>query len=158
MFFLQIKRKCLSLHCVFHSIRFKVNKGWSTAVLLFLCQKKRMTHWAHPPYTVNHLISMVSLSFLAFLFLFLFFIIIIYFLYHSFIYLFIYFLFIIYYFLFYIFFYFLFVVPNLLLCVFFAFLYSRESKNRSTVFRLEFCRKRSFEAEIAEILQRQSKE
>ena len=22
----------------FHSIRFKVNKGWSTAVLLFLCQ------------------------------------------------------------------------------------------------------------------------
>ena len=35
----------------------------------FLCQKKRMTHWAHPPYTVNHLISMVSLSFLAFLFL-----------------------------------------------------------------------------------------
>ncbi len=27
----------LSLHRVFHSIRFKVNKGWSTAVLLFLC-------------------------------------------------------------------------------------------------------------------------
>ena len=27
----------VSLHCVFHSIRFKVNKGWSTAVLLFLC-------------------------------------------------------------------------------------------------------------------------
>ena len=25
------------MHCVFHSIRFKVNKGWSTAVLLFLC-------------------------------------------------------------------------------------------------------------------------
>jgi len=24
------------LHRVFHSIRFKVNKGWSTAVLLFL--------------------------------------------------------------------------------------------------------------------------
>ena len=23
----------------FHSIRFKVNKGWSTAVLLFLCPK-----------------------------------------------------------------------------------------------------------------------
>ena len=42
--------------------------------------------------------------------------------------------------------------------VFFAFLYSRENKNRSNVFRLEFCRKRSFEAEISEILQRQSKE
>ena len=26
----------LTLHRVFHSIRFKVNKGWSTAVLLFL--------------------------------------------------------------------------------------------------------------------------
>ena len=28
---------CLTLWRVFHSIRFKVNKGWSTAVLLFLC-------------------------------------------------------------------------------------------------------------------------
>ncbi|MBD9352038.1 hypothetical protein DWZ34_12645 [Phocaeicola plebeius] len=26
-----------SLYCVFHSIRFKVNKGWSSAELLFLC-------------------------------------------------------------------------------------------------------------------------
>ena len=26
---------CLILQRVFHSIRFKVNKGWSTAVLLF---------------------------------------------------------------------------------------------------------------------------
>ncbi len=34
---LQLSRKYVSLHCVFHSIRFKVNKGWSTAVLLFLC-------------------------------------------------------------------------------------------------------------------------
>ena len=25
------------MHCVFHSIRFKVNKGWSKALLLFLC-------------------------------------------------------------------------------------------------------------------------
>ena len=33
---LQLSRKYVSLHCVFHSIRFKVNKGWSTAVLLFL--------------------------------------------------------------------------------------------------------------------------
>ena len=34
---LQIIGKCVSLHCVFHSIRFKVNKGWSKALLLFLC-------------------------------------------------------------------------------------------------------------------------
>ena len=34
---LQIKKKSVTLHRVFHSIRFKVNKGWSTAVLLFLC-------------------------------------------------------------------------------------------------------------------------
>ncbi len=40
LFFLDNLWKCLksvSLQCVFHSIRFKVNKGWSTAVLLFLC-------------------------------------------------------------------------------------------------------------------------
>ena len=34
---LQLFWKYVFLHCVFHSIRFKVNKGWSTAVLLFLC-------------------------------------------------------------------------------------------------------------------------
>ena len=34
---LEITEKAVPLHCVFHSIRFKVNKGWSTAVLLFLC-------------------------------------------------------------------------------------------------------------------------
>ena len=27
-------QKAVSLHCVFHSIRFKVNKGWSKALLL----------------------------------------------------------------------------------------------------------------------------
>ncbi|MBD8984292.1 MAG: hypothetical protein EGR83_20000 [Bacteroides cellulosilyticus] len=32
---LLLSKKCVPLHCVFHSIRFKVNKGWSTAVLLF---------------------------------------------------------------------------------------------------------------------------
>ena len=36
---LLLSKKCVPLHCVFHSIRFKVNKGWSTAVLLFLCPK-----------------------------------------------------------------------------------------------------------------------
>ena len=29
-------KKSVPLHCVFHSIRFKVNKGWSKALLLFL--------------------------------------------------------------------------------------------------------------------------
>ncbi len=33
---LQISSKAVSLQCVFHSIRFKVNKGWSKALLLFL--------------------------------------------------------------------------------------------------------------------------
>ena len=32
---LQKSRKAVPLQRVFHSIRFKVNKGWSTAVLLF---------------------------------------------------------------------------------------------------------------------------
>ena len=32
---LQVVEKIVPLQCVFHSIRFKVNKGWSTAVLLF---------------------------------------------------------------------------------------------------------------------------
>ena len=37
LFYLQITEKAVPLHCVFHSIRFKVNKGWSKALLLFLC-------------------------------------------------------------------------------------------------------------------------
>ena len=34
--YLQITEKAVPLYCVFHSIRFKVNKGWSKALLLFL--------------------------------------------------------------------------------------------------------------------------
>ncbi len=37
LFFLEslsMSQKSVHLQCVFHSIRFKVNKGWSTAVLL----------------------------------------------------------------------------------------------------------------------------
>ena len=34
--YLQITEKAVPLQCVFHSIRFKVNKGWSKALLLFL--------------------------------------------------------------------------------------------------------------------------
>ncbi len=35
LYYLQITKECVSLQCVFHSIRFKVNKGWSKALLLF---------------------------------------------------------------------------------------------------------------------------
>ena len=40
LFFLDnllFSQESVSLQCVFHSIRFKVNKGWSKALLLFLC-------------------------------------------------------------------------------------------------------------------------
>ncbi len=40
---LQIIGKCVSLHCVFHSIRFKVNKGWSKALLLFYARTSLST-------------------------------------------------------------------------------------------------------------------
>ncbi len=43
MLYLEISKKSVPLQCVFHSIRFKVNKGWSTAVLLFL--------WPYAKYT-----------------------------------------------------------------------------------------------------------
>ena len=33
--YLLIPQQSVSLHCVFHSIRFKVNKGWRKALLLF---------------------------------------------------------------------------------------------------------------------------
>ena len=42
---LQITEKAVPLHCVFHSIRFKVNKGWSKALLLFLCPYPKYTHF-----------------------------------------------------------------------------------------------------------------
>ena len=35
--YLHNSRKSVPLQRVFHSIRFKVNKGWSSAELLFLC-------------------------------------------------------------------------------------------------------------------------
>jgi len=34
-------KKAILLHRVFHSIRFKVNKGWVTAVTLFLCLNEK---------------------------------------------------------------------------------------------------------------------
>ena len=33
--YLLFSKKSVPLQCVFHSIRFKVNKGWSKALLLF---------------------------------------------------------------------------------------------------------------------------
>ena len=35
----------LILHCVFHSIRFKVNKGWDSAEPLFLCLVVKARLW-----------------------------------------------------------------------------------------------------------------
>ncbi len=35
LYYLLISQKPVPLYCVFHSIRFKVNKGWSKALLLF---------------------------------------------------------------------------------------------------------------------------
>ena len=35
--YLLLSQKSVPLQRVFHSIRFKVNKGWSKALLLFLC-------------------------------------------------------------------------------------------------------------------------
>ncbi|EXZ42326.1 hypothetical protein M076_4591, partial [Bacteroides fragilis str. 2-F-2 len=34
MVYLLFSQKAVPLQCVFHSIRFKVNKGWSKALLL----------------------------------------------------------------------------------------------------------------------------
>ena len=56
---LQISQESVSLQCVFHSIRFKVNKGWSTAVLLFLCSY--VSFWGEK-------ITRSMLSFLAYRF------------------------------------------------------------------------------------------
>ncbi|QIU96318.1 hypothetical protein BacF7301_20145 [Bacteroides faecium] len=42
--YLLLSQKSVPLQCVFHSIRFKVNKGWSKALLLFLCPYVCITH------------------------------------------------------------------------------------------------------------------
>ena len=44
---LQIYQMSVSLQRVFHSIRFKVNKGWSKALLLFLCPYVTITFHLH---------------------------------------------------------------------------------------------------------------
>ena len=41
--YLLFSEKSVPLQCVFHSIRFKVNKGWSTAVLLFFMSFREET-------------------------------------------------------------------------------------------------------------------
>jgi hypothetical protein len=47
---LQIYQMSVSLQRVFHSIRFKVNKGWSTAVLLFLCPYISSASFSEPSF------------------------------------------------------------------------------------------------------------
>ena len=47
-------QKSVSLHCVFHSIRFKVNKGWSKALLLFLCPYARYSFKHGMTLSLNH--------------------------------------------------------------------------------------------------------
>ena len=44
MDYLQISVKAVPLQCVFHSIRFKVNKGWSKALLLFFMSVRYVLH------------------------------------------------------------------------------------------------------------------
>ena len=46
---LQISQKYVPLQCVFHSIRFKVNKGWSKALLLFFLPNTDAI-----PFLLNH--------------------------------------------------------------------------------------------------------
>ena len=46
---LQISQKYVHLQCVFHSIRFKVNKGWSKALLLFF-----LPNTDDIPFLLNH--------------------------------------------------------------------------------------------------------
>ena len=46
-----VSRKSVSLHCVFHSIRFKVNKGWSTVSI-------RPTTGIKPLYTTIATVTM----------------------------------------------------------------------------------------------------
>ena len=53
--YLQITQKTVYLQCVFHSIRFKVNKGWSKALLLFLC-----LYFAKMKNTQYELVSVLS--------------------------------------------------------------------------------------------------
>ena len=47
---LQIYQMSVYLQCVFHSIRFKVNKGWTTAVLLFLFPWNSSASFSEPSF------------------------------------------------------------------------------------------------------------
>ena len=57
-------QKSVSLHCVFHSIRFKVNKGWSKALLLFFILYGQYAN-VHEKYTFLHKEGSKSKSVLA---------------------------------------------------------------------------------------------
>ena len=45
--YLLISQQSVSLHCVFHSIRFKVNKGWSKALLLFFMSIRKLSPFSY---------------------------------------------------------------------------------------------------------------
>ncbi|OUO83339.1 hypothetical protein B5F71_03335 [Bacteroides sp. An269] len=66
---MHISQKSVPLQRVFHSIRFKVNKGWSTAVLLFLCPyvwTLRFCLWFHACYSPKEFAGMVFIAFNAY--------------------------------------------------------------------------------------------
>ena len=50
--YLLLSQKSVPLQCVFHSIRFKVNKGWSTAVLLFYVRTSALGEKNHLVYVI----------------------------------------------------------------------------------------------------------
>ena len=60
--YLLFSKKSVSLQCVFHSIRFKVNKGWSKALLLFYAPTSHMykTSISFNPQTSIYLKSVLN--------------------------------------------------------------------------------------------------
>ena len=67
LFFLDnllISQESVSLQCVFHSIRFKVNKGWSKALLLFLFLYASSLFDIHQQHSLffNHQILLANLK------------------------------------------------------------------------------------------------
>ena len=62
--YLLLSQKSVPLQCVFHSIRFKVNKGWSKALLLFFILYGQYAN-VHEKYTFLHKEGSKSKSVLA---------------------------------------------------------------------------------------------
>ena len=62
--YLLLSQKSVPLQCVFHSIRFKVNKGWSKALLFFFILYGQYAN-VHEKYTFLHKEGSKSKSVLA---------------------------------------------------------------------------------------------